>query len=331
MTVFRLRLQVILPKIVSLSSARLENVRQCLLAYFAHTGADACRYSQASPDALYGTAELSRSVFSRARQDALAAGLIRTERVRVKRGHKRPPDRVWIEHARIIDLAQASRDQVGSGGTSREQVGSGGITIRKPPNPQSPNLSIPPSSSALKDPPAAGVGGDFDFIAGELRKLGLGLAEETASQFLASGGTVEDFEAIADHFRSNQLPAPPAWSPGALRVKLVRWHPGSLPKENWPTPNRDHERAKQSEERQRVDRRNAERRIESTSRKKLLEAERVVNERIEQVVKRMTQHERSEVLDRRCPGWKSFGLHSASNIFLSYFREEIESLQEAHQ
>ena len=330
MTVFRLRLQAILPEIVSLSAARLENVRQCLLAYFAHAGADACRYSQASPDALHETAELSRSVFSRARQDATAAGMIRAERVRVKRGQKRPPDRVWIDHDRILELVNSSRHQVGSGGTSRDQVGSGGITIRKPQIPLSPNLSNPPSPAARQPSTATGVGGDYELIAGKLRKLGVGLAEQSAKQFLAAGGTLSEFMEIQEHFLQSQSPPPAAWGPGALWLKLSRWYPGCSLSEGWPPANAAHEQAKRDAAKQLdLDRYDAKQRQSAADRKRVAQ-ERAATDLIKPIVDRMTPGERAEILDRRCPEWKSFRLHSGSNLFLPYFQQELKELQEAN-
>ena len=131
MTVLRLKLAAITVAASALSEARLENVRQCLLAVFAHTGADPQRYSQASPDDLHATAELSRSVFSRARGDATRLGLLRDERPRVRRGQKRPPNQLWINHDEVDRLVARSREApspeaIGgpSGGIRWDQVGS---------------------------------------------------------------------------------------------------------------------------------------------------------------------------------------------------------------
>lgn len=329
---------------VGLSGARWGNVIECLISIHSNAGAYRDAVCEKFPADLVATSKLSRSVFFRARTDAVSAGLLHAERVRVPRGSKRRlPDRLSINHSALDRLAEQGRDtreQVGSSGTSRDQVGSGGITYRKPKELKNLKTKNPPPPSVTDDgngdlrsqgDGSPRGGRDFELILKELCKLGVkslaevpwGKAEKAAREFVSAGGTIAEFEAIAEVYRNAEQPSPPAWGPGALPIRLGRWYQGCDPAAEWPPESEGHERAKSDLRKQEELRSDEKRLVLIRTEKKKRSAESTVRDQLAIRVAGLSEAERREILDQRFPEWRNLRIQSTNQMLLSYFTAEF--------
>lgn len=244
--VLQAKLDAVDPRVAGVSVAKWEGVARLLEAWHFYAGRDPERYAQPDREEFEANVDMSHPTISKHRSVARALGLIRTERPRVRRGEKRPSDKVWINHAALDRLVAQSRDarreQSVNQTDTREHRGTHIKETPLPPNHQSTCPPPPPGVTPAASRTSARLAG-WGEVLEMLEAEGVGLAQTVCDEARSAGCTAEEVAEVVKHYRAAKRPAPPAWGPGALALRVRRQRPGMAACENWPAPCETHQRA----------------------------------------------------------------------------------------
>ncbi|MEN0109484.1 MAG: hypothetical protein AAF805_02060 [Planctomycetota bacterium] len=221
------------------------------------------------------------------------------ELCRAKRSAGRLPGRYGAAAGR----SGTGRNQAESSGAGRNRPDTyrnppNPLTLRSPSPPSEPGASggygngrrsddechsvrssVAANAAARTAADAPGSGGregfdsDWDSDSGEwaaavaaVAACGVAAAESAVAVARVAGATPGDVAAVVAAWRSAQTPAPPAWGPGALKLRLERWADGQAPADAFPPADPAHaaavDRARRDAERAGQARRHVQRRRE---------------------------------------------------------------------
>lgn len=301
---------------LGLSHRRWSNLRECLMAVFSHAGGEDSEVQKAPAD-LQATAKLKSAAWYTARNDAIAAGLLSADPDKCPRTGRNLPDRLSIDHKVLEEYLGASRrnrrrtrrapapDLPETGRTRPNQVEtrpnaieeSLGLKTLKPP-PPSPALQ--PTGDA-SPPGPSGWGEVLEMVEAE----GVGCAAAAIEAARSAGVSPGEVAALVEHYRAATRPAPPAWGPGALAMRIKRQRPGVATVEAWPPPNEEHTRAAEEaarqERRAREAKRYATRRRESETRAASIQEQRAALEQLRERVVALPPDELDALVERLHP------------------------------